>query len=44
MESQNKMEESIKLYWDKIPTMCLIRPPAVIGPGDLPSLNWWEGS
>lgn len=40
--SKYKMEEAIKLYWDKIPTMCLIRPPAVIGPGDLPSLNWWK--
>lgn len=40
--SKHNMEEAIKPYWNKIPTMCLVRPPTVVGPGDMPSFNWWK--
>ncbi|MBD3350763.1 MAG: NAD-dependent epimerase/dehydratase family protein [Candidatus Lokiarchaeota archaeon] len=40
--SKRRMEQEIKPYFNKIKTLCIVRPPVVLGPGDMPSLDLYK--
>lgn len=40
--SKRKMEQAVKPFFEKIPTLCIVRPPIVLGPGDMPSLDLYK--
>ena len=40
--SKRKMEQAVSPYFKKIPGLCIVRPPVVLGPGDMPSLDLYS--